>query len=196
MKNEKENTIQSDPVNHPSHYEGKVECIDFITSVLKNTITAEDFPFYRDGETYIESVYYPYFIGTVIKYLWRWNKKGGVEDLKKADWYITHFYNKLLDELKEVYDLETFDNIMKYIFAKKYDYHSGNYFYDVQESIFQGFKNSEVGKDKAEIYAELTFILIIKASCITNLNDVKDFKSCLDMAIKLAEREGAFNTKK
>lgn len=26
--------------------------------------------------------------GNAIKYLWRWKRKGGVEDLRKARWYI------------------------------------------------------------------------------------------------------------
>jgi hypothetical protein len=30
--------------------------------------------------------------GNALKYLWRWKKKNGVEDLKKAQWYL----NKLI----------------------------------------------------------------------------------------------------
>lgn len=30
----------------------------------------------------------------VIKYILRWNKKGGVEDLKKARWYLERLINK------------------------------------------------------------------------------------------------------
>lgn len=26
--------------------------------------------------------------GNAVKYLWRWRHKGGVEDLKKARWYL------------------------------------------------------------------------------------------------------------
>jgi hypothetical protein len=32
--------------------------------------------------------------GNVIKYMWRWREKGGVESLKKARWYL----NKLIEE--------------------------------------------------------------------------------------------------
>lgn len=63
---------EKDMVNHPPHYnQGRVECIDAIeaaTCELKG----------------IEA----HCTGTAIKYLWRWKKKGGTEDLKKAKWYI------------------------------------------------------------------------------------------------------------
>ena len=66
----------SDNVNHPSHYADKgIEVIDYI----RDTLTP-------DG-------YIDYCIGNVIKYVSRWRKKGGVEDLRKAgvylDWAIT-----------------------------------------------------------------------------------------------------------
>jgi hypothetical protein len=61
-----------DRVNHPSHYTGgRIECIEAIeesTNELKG----------------IEAV----CTANAIKYLWRWKKKNGIEDLKKAKWYI------------------------------------------------------------------------------------------------------------
>lgn len=66
-----------DPVNHPDHYQGKVECIDAIESAT-------------EGLVGIEAV----CTGNAIKYLWRWKKKGDKEDLQKARWYI----NKLLGD--------------------------------------------------------------------------------------------------
>lgn len=64
----------SDNVNHPAHYVGgKIECIDAITEAIKDL-------------TGIEAK----CTGDAIKYLWRWKKKNGVEDLKKAAWYINH----------------------------------------------------------------------------------------------------------
>lgn len=61
-----------DPVNHPSHYTaGDVECIDAMRSALGH-----------DG-------FVSYCIGAVMKYAWRWQHKGGLEDLKKAQWYLT-----------------------------------------------------------------------------------------------------------
>lgn len=62
-----------DMVNHPPHYEGKVECIDALESATA-------------GLEGIEAV----DTANAIKYLWRWKKKNGKEDLKKAIWYIKH----------------------------------------------------------------------------------------------------------
>lgn len=61
-----------DNVNHPSHYtKGKVECIDALESA---TI----------GKTGIEAV----CVANVIKYLWRYEEKNGLEDVKKAQFYL------------------------------------------------------------------------------------------------------------
>ena len=66
-----DHNAQHDPVNHPSHYtEGDIECIDAIESALG----VEGFR--------------GYCIGNAIKYLWRYNKKHGLEDLEKSEWYI------------------------------------------------------------------------------------------------------------
>lgn len=60
-----------DNVNHPSHYADKqIEVIDYI----RDTLTAEGFV--------------DYCIGNVIKYVSRWRKKGGKEDLEKARVYL------------------------------------------------------------------------------------------------------------
>jgi hypothetical protein len=62
----------NDNVNHPSHYtSGGIECIDALESAT-------------DGLNGIEAV----CTANAIKYLWRWKRKNGVEDLKKAKWYI------------------------------------------------------------------------------------------------------------
>lgn len=69
-----------DNVNHPSHYtQGKVECIDALESA---TI----------GKSGIEAV----CVANVIKYLWRYEEKNGVEDIKKAKFYL----NRLLATLE------------------------------------------------------------------------------------------------
>ena len=63
---------QEDFINHPPHYtSGKVECIDAIESAVV-------------GLEGIEAV----CTANIIKYVWRWKRKGGVEDLHKADWYL------------------------------------------------------------------------------------------------------------
>ena len=67
-----------DVVNSPTHYnQSGIECIDAIGAAL------------GDGFEY-------YLQGNVMKYLWRYRYKNGVEDLKKAEWY----HNKLI-EIKE-----------------------------------------------------------------------------------------------
>lgn len=65
------NIADDDSVNHPSHYtQGTVECIDAIES----SMTPEEFRGYLKG--------------CQIKYIWRYQHKGGMEDLKKARWYL------------------------------------------------------------------------------------------------------------
>ena len=61
-----------DTVNHPDHYTGgKVECIDAIDSAVAGL----------EGKP-------AYYTGQVIKYMWRWGRKNGLEDLRKAEWYL------------------------------------------------------------------------------------------------------------
>ena len=68
-----------DPVNHPDHYtSGNIECLDAIKSAL-----GENYQFYVQGN--------------LIKYIWRFNHKNGVEDLKKAQFYLDDLI-ALLDE--------------------------------------------------------------------------------------------------
>lgn len=57
---------EHDPINHPQHYTSHpsgIECIEI----------AEHMTF---------------CLGNAVKYLWRHEQKAGVEDLKKAVWYI------------------------------------------------------------------------------------------------------------
>jgi hypothetical protein len=76
--NQLERIDQSDPIN-PSHYkQGGIECIEAIKAAT--------------GEGFIGYVW-----GNVLKYLWRWPKKGGVDDLKKARWYL----DRLIKEVGE-----------------------------------------------------------------------------------------------
>lgn len=64
--------LRIDNVDHPSHYtQGKIECIDALESA---TI----------GKSGIEAV----CVANVIKYLWRYEEKNGLEDVKKAQWYL------------------------------------------------------------------------------------------------------------
>ena len=72
--------MQKDNVNHPSHYtQGGIECIDAIKAATV-------------GLTGIEAV----CTGNAVKYMWRWKFKNGVEDIRKAMWYL----EKLLEEVE------------------------------------------------------------------------------------------------
>jgi hypothetical protein len=62
--------LTTDNVNHPPHYnQGGIECLEAIKAAL--------------GDGFAD-----YLRGNVMKYLWRCEHKGGVEDLKKAAWYL------------------------------------------------------------------------------------------------------------
>ena len=65
-----------DMINNPKHYNtSEIECIDAIKAML-----GDEFPAYLQGN--------------ITKYLWRFKNKNGVEDLKKAQWYL----NKLINQ--------------------------------------------------------------------------------------------------
>lgn len=74
--------IKPDLVNHPAHYNSgeahctcgrRIECIDVTRHLNFN-------------------------IGNAMKYLWRYEHKGGLEDLKKARWYLEDQIKKMEDE--------------------------------------------------------------------------------------------------
>ncbi|ENP4549421.1 DUF3310 domain-containing protein [Salmonella enterica] len=76
--------MSKDNVNHPDHYkQGGVECIDAIAAATVN----------KPG---IEAI----CVANTIKYLWRYELKNGVEDVKKAQWYL----NRLLTELENQHE--------------------------------------------------------------------------------------------
>ena len=70
-----------DMVNHPKHYtQGGIECIDALKAATV-------------GKRGIEAV----CVANVIKYCWRYEEKNGIEDVRKAKFYI----ERLLKELEE-----------------------------------------------------------------------------------------------
>ena len=75
-----------DKVNHPSHYKSEtgLEAIDAI----------EAFTFDLKG---IEA----FDTGNALKYICRWKKKNGLEDLKKAQWYLNHLIKHVENLEKE-----------------------------------------------------------------------------------------------
>ena len=64
-----------DPVSHPAHYAGKYECIDVMVDVF--------------GPEYVQA----FCLCNAFKYLYRCMKKyeAPVEDIEKAEWYLTKF---------------------------------------------------------------------------------------------------------
>lgn len=74
--------MEKETVNHPSHYQSKsgLEAIDVIEA-------------FCDGLNGIEA----FCTGNALKYLCRWKSKNGIEDLKKAQWYI----NRLIEHVEK-----------------------------------------------------------------------------------------------
>lgn len=75
-----------DNVNHPAHYisNNGIETIDVIEAFTEELKGMEAF-----------------CTANVIKYISRWKKKNGVEDLKKARWYLNYLIDILDGERNE-----------------------------------------------------------------------------------------------
>ncbi len=72
-------------VDSPPHYNNtEIECIEAIAAA-----TGDGFEYYLQGN--------------IMKYLWRYRYKNGIEDLEKARWYL----NKLIVEVEGLYDDES-----------------------------------------------------------------------------------------
>lgn len=69
----------ADNVNHPSHYTGRYECIDVMQDVFGNGAVDN------------------FCLCNAFKYIWRARKKNGLEDVKKAVWYL----NKYIEEAEK-----------------------------------------------------------------------------------------------
>lgn len=112
-----------DMINHPDHYQSAngLEVIDVIkefTSGLEG-IEATD-------------------TGNILKYICRWKKKNGVEDLKKAKWYLEH----LIDYVESTESTETITFDMEKNLKELYDL-----FQQLNNEAVNGFKN-EIERDK------------------------------------------------
>ena len=67
-----------DNVNHPNHYtQGKYEVIDYI----EDKLSKEELQ--------------GYCVGNVLKYVSRFKHKNGLEDLKKAEWYLNRLITNM-----------------------------------------------------------------------------------------------------
>jgi hypothetical protein len=72
---------EPDMVNSPAHYgNGSIECIEYIEDFL----TTEEF--------------IGYLRGNIAKYLHRFRYKNGLEDLRKAEWYLNRLTEVMEDE--------------------------------------------------------------------------------------------------
>lgn len=70
-----------DTVDHPHHYkQGKYETIDVIDSMTGMS-------------------YHSYYVGNIIKYISRYKFKNGIEDLKKARWYLDRLIAKMEERI-------------------------------------------------------------------------------------------------
>jgi hypothetical protein len=76
-------------VNHPDHYQTKsgLEVIDILAAVTEDL-------------SGIEAV----DTANALKYLCRWKKKNGIQDLEKAVWYIQHLIAHEQAEMKKQVD--------------------------------------------------------------------------------------------
>jgi hypothetical protein len=75
-----------DVVNNPPHYnQAGIECIDAIRAA-----TGDGFQYYLQGN--------------IMKYLWRYHYKNGLEDLKKARWYLDALIEDQSNESKDTFD--------------------------------------------------------------------------------------------
>ena len=81
-----------DNVNHPDHYKTSsgLETIDVIKA-------------FTDGLEGIQAT----DTGNILKYICRWKKKNGIEDLKKARWYLEHLIKEVEDESAEIESRES-----------------------------------------------------------------------------------------
>ena len=76
----------SEHVNHPAHYQSStgMEVIDVIEAFASNLKGVEAFD-----------------AGNVLKYICRWKNKNGLEDLKKARFYLNHLIDHVENLEKE-----------------------------------------------------------------------------------------------
>lgn len=72
-----------DNINKPAHYtSGTIETIDYIDSVCGENDRG-------------------FYVGNIIKYVSRYKLKNGLEDLKKARWYLERLIKKIEEEVEK-----------------------------------------------------------------------------------------------
>lgn len=84
--------MMNDPVNSPAHYtSGAIECIEAIEASMEL------------------DAFMGFLKGNCIKYLYRYENKNGVEDLKKCRWYLERLI-KTVEEVNELVGLDVAKN--------------------------------------------------------------------------------------
>lgn len=88
----------NDNVKHPSHYtSGGIECIEAIK------------------ESMCTIAYKGYLKGNVMKYMWRYEDKNGLEDLEKARVYLDWLIILIEEEERELNEVGSESQIMEQI---------------------------------------------------------------------------------
>ena len=79
---------KKDVVNHPKHYKSStgLEVIDIIEAFT------EDLKGVEAADT-----------ANIIKYICRWNRKNGLEDLEKARWYLNHLIERVRNNKDSIF---------------------------------------------------------------------------------------------
>lgn len=91
-------------VNHPEHYQSikGIECIDVMEA-------------FTEGLEGIEAV----DTAQVIKYVCRWKKKNGLEDLEKAEFYLHHLMEYLVKKDEDGESITLYADDVPYVSIKK-----------------------------------------------------------------------------
>tara|TARA_R110000772_G_scaffold41809_2_gene97614 strand:- start:414 stop:794 length:381 start_codon:yes stop_codon:yes gene_type:complete len=97
----------TDFVNHPPHYQGSIECIDAIEA----SMSAEAFKGALKAN--------------VIKYVWRYEGKGGVESLQKAQWYLNRLIVTI--EAEEAWSAAMYETVKEVLAEEKAAYDPDDY---------------------------------------------------------------------
>ena len=81
----------TDFVNHPPHYQGAIECINAIEASME------------------PRAFKGFLKGNIQKYVWRYEEKGGVESLQKAQWYLNRLISTI--ETEEAWSAAMYETV-------------------------------------------------------------------------------------
>lgn len=76
-----------DNVNKPVHYtQGRIECIDALEALVADKSPEEAI-----------------LVANIVKYVWRYKRKDGMQDLNKARWYLERLMERVALEAEEAH---------------------------------------------------------------------------------------------